>query len=179
MSSRKQSATAYILFNRTVFGICLDLVMSIFGFHSVAGGGRLACCNLSWLRTRWWFSLVPDPSIHAPWSVLLEANGGKRKTDCECDTCVLRLTRVLAQPQASKSVTHVCFVFHATAYALILAQVCKHRLLSVLPNLDCSCRSDHVVVDWSCWKLPHRSTGRIRSSARMRVFPFSTCDPDT
>ena len=33
------------------------------------------------------------------------------------DTCVLRLTRVRAQPQASISVTRVCIVFHATAYA--------------------------------------------------------------
>ena len=35
-----------------------------------------------------------------------------------CDTCVLRLTHVRAQPQASISVTRVCIVFHATAYAL-------------------------------------------------------------
>ena len=33
------------------------------------------------------------------------------------------------------------------------SQVCKHRLASVFPTLDCSGRSDHVVVDWSCWKL--------------------------
>ena len=33
-----------------------------------------------------------------------------------CDTCVLRLTRVRAQPQASKSVSRACVMFHATAY---------------------------------------------------------------
>ena len=45
-----------------------------------------------------------------------------------------RLTRVRAQPQASTSVSHVCIVFHVTARALLLAQVCKHRLASVLPT---------------------------------------------
>ena len=34
------------------------------------------------------------------------------------DTCVLRLTRVRAQPQASKSVSRVYIVFHITAHAL-------------------------------------------------------------
>ena len=37
----------------------------------VVGGARLAYCNLSWLHTRWWFSLVPDPIIYAPLSVVL------------------------------------------------------------------------------------------------------------
>ena len=32
------------------------------------------------------------------------------------------------------------------------------------------CRSDHVVVDWSCWKLLPRTTDRIRSPARTRAF---------
>ena len=41
----------------------------------VVVGGRLACCNLSWLHTRWWFSLVPDPIIYAPCSVLLKGKG--------------------------------------------------------------------------------------------------------
>ena len=60
------------------------------------------------------------------------------------DTCVLRLTRVRAQPQASKSVTRACIVFHAIAYALFQAQFCTHRLASVLPTLDCSCKRGHV-----------------------------------
>ena len=49
------------------------------------------------------------------------------------DTCVLRLTRVRAQPQASKSVaSRVCIVFRVIAHALVLDQVCKHCLASVV-----------------------------------------------
>ena len=42
---------------------------------------------------------------------------------------------------------------------------------------DCPCRIDHVVVDWSCWKLPHWATDRIRFTALTRAFPFSACGP--
>ena len=41
---------------------------------------------------------------------------------------------------------------------------------------------DHVVVDWSCWNLRHRSLDRIRSSARTRavlsdsVLVIGTCE---
>ena len=46
--------------------MCLDLVF-VSNFHFLCvGGGRLACCNLSWVHTRWWFSLVPDPIMCAP-----------------------------------------------------------------------------------------------------------------
>ena len=38
-------------------------------------------------------------------------------------------------------VTRVCIVFHAIAYAIFLAQVCKHRLASVLPTLIVLARS--------------------------------------
>ena len=34
----------------------------------------------------------------------------------------------------------------------------------------CLCRSDLVVADWSCWKLPHRCINRIRTSASTRAF---------
>ena len=44
------------------------------------------------------------------------------------------------------------------------------------PTLDCSCRSDLVVVDSSCWRLPHRPTERIRFSARVFRFSSSVCD---
>ena len=88
------------------------------------------------------------------------------------DTCVLRLTRFRAQAQASKSVGRVCIVFPRHCTALFLAQVSKHRLASVFPTPGCSCRSGHVVVDWSCWKLPHRSADRIRSSARDACLPI-------
>ena len=63
------------------------------------------------------------------------------------------------------------------AHALLLAQVFKHRLASVLPTLDCPCRSDHVVIDRGSWKLPHLSIGRIRASVRTRAFLLSSCVP--
>ena len=63
------------------------------------------------------------------------------------DTCALRLTRVRAQPQASKSVTCVCIVFHATAYALFLVQVCERcQLLTVLAGAITS----SIGVDGNC-----------------------------
>ena len=51
--------------------------VSIFDSLCVVGGARLACCSVSWLHTRWCFSLVPDPIIHAPWWVLLKGLGVK------------------------------------------------------------------------------------------------------
>ena len=43
---------------------------------------------------------------------------------------------------------------------------------------DCSCRSDHVVVDWSCWK-PNCLISLVNGFALQPAFLFSTCDPDT
>ena len=43
---------------------------------------------------------------------------------------------------------------------------------------DCSCRSDHVVVDWSCWK-PNCLSGLLNGFALQPAFLFITCDPDT
>ena len=62
------------------------------------------------------------------------------------DTCALRLTRVRAQPQASIYVTGVCIVFF-----FFWLESASTRASSAL--IDCPCRIDHVVVDWSCWKL--------------------------
>ena len=42
------------------------------------------CRVYSWLHTRWWFSLVSDPIIYAPWSMLLGT--GKRRDMCSLDT---------------------------------------------------------------------------------------------
>ena len=61
--------------------------------------------------------------------------------------CILRLTCVRAQPQASIYVTRVCIVFHATAYASFFrAQVCKSRLASILPSLTVLAGS---ITSWS------------------------------
>ena len=89
------------------------------------------------------------------------------------DTCIAAHSRPCTA--TSQQIRHAC-LHHFPRF--FLAQVCKHRLASVFPTLDCSCRSDHVVVDWSCWNLPHWSTDRIRSSARTRAFLISTFDPD-
>ena len=56
------------------------------------------------------FPLVPGGAFSA-----------KRDFSSVYDTCVLPLIRVRAQPQASKSVSRVCNVFHVTARALFLA----------------------------------------------------------
>ena len=50
------------------------------------------------------------------------------------DSCVLRLTRVRAQPQASISVMRVCIEFHATAHAFFSGSS-LHRLASVSQSL--------------------------------------------
>ena len=47
------------------------------------------------------------------------------------------------------------------------------------PLCNCPCSIDHVVVDWSCWKLLHRPSDRVRFTARTRAFLLSTCSPDT
>ena len=101
-----------------------------------------------------------------------------RSTVDNCDTLVLWLTPVRALPQAAypSRVSASCSNAIAQCY---FSGLSLHRLASALPTLDCSCRSDRVVVDWSCGKLPRRSTHRIRSSARTRAFLFSTCDPHT
>ena len=53
--------------------MCLDLVfVSIFDFLCVVGEARPDCCKLSRLHTRRLFSLVHDPIIYVPWSVLLK-----------------------------------------------------------------------------------------------------------
>ena len=53
-------------------------------FRCIDGGARLVCCILSWMHTRWWFSLVPCPFICSPWSVLFGT--GKRCVLCSQDT---------------------------------------------------------------------------------------------
>ena len=89
----------------------------------------------------------------------------------EYDSCVLRLTRVRAQPQASKSVTRVCVVFHASAHALVLARACKHRVASVLPTLRLFLqeRSRRCRLALLETKVPHRLTERMRSSTRIPI----------
>ena len=75
------------------------------------------------------------------------------------DTGELWLIRDRARPYACMSVSRVCTLFHGAAFAIFLAQVCKHRLASVLPTL--------------CLSLQERS------SARTRAFLSSTCIADT
>ena len=50
-----------------------------------------ACCNLSWLHTRWWFSLVPDPIIHATWSVLFKEDGVFLGVDHDVENVIKRI----------------------------------------------------------------------------------------
>ena len=52
-------------------------------FQCVGNGSQLAQCNVSWPPTRFWFVLLPDPIIFAPWSVLLGV--GKRCGSCSED----------------------------------------------------------------------------------------------
>ena len=81
------------------------------------------------------------------------------------------LSRVSASCSAS---LHMLFFF--------LAQVFKHRLASVVANsLDrlWTDGSDHVILDRSSWKLPHRTIGGIRSPARTRTFLLRPCGPNT
>ena len=93
-------------------------------------------------------------------------------------TRVLRLTRVRAQPQSQHLRQASASCSTALLMLLFLAQVCKHRhAISALFN--CPCRIDHVVVGWSCWKLPHRATDRIRFPAWTRASLLSACGPDT
>ena len=74
--------------------------------------------------------------------------------------------------RASASCSRHCLCF------CVLAQVCKHRLASSV-LFNCLCRIDHVEVDWSCWKLPHRPTDRVRFAACTRASVLSICGPDT
>ena len=75
-------------------------------------------------------------------------------------TCVLRLTRVRARPDARMSVSRVCIMFRVASHALFFsgsslqAPSCER-----LPTLDCSCRSDLVVVDRSRGRLPFSPHG--------------------
>ena len=81
---------------------------------------------------------------------------------------MLQLTRVRARPYARMPVSSVCITFrHCLCFFFWL----KHRLSSV-PTLDCLCKSDLVVVDRSCGILPHRTSDRIRPSARTRYLLF-------
>ena len=67
------------------------------------------------------------------------------------------------------SVSRVCIVFRVAAHALsgpsLQAPSCER-----VPTLDCSCRSDLVVVDRSHGRLTHRTGDRSRSSARTLRF---------
>ena len=71
-----QSVTVAFWLNQYSFGLCLDLE-----FASIFDVSVLSV-ELDWLvvtsavqHTRWWFSLVADPIIHAPWSVVVKENG--------------------------------------------------------------------------------------------------------
>ena len=93
------------------------------------------------------------------------------RTMMDYDTCVLRLTRVRAQPQASKSVSRVCTCSFSDSS--LQAPSCER----VANSLRCLCTSggDHVALDRSSWKLPGRSAGGIRSSARTSAFLLRPC----
>ena len=67
---------------------------------------------------------------------------------------------VRAQPQASIYVTRVSIVF-ASAYASFSGSSLQAPSCELRPLFD----------DWSCWKLPHRLTDRIRLQP--------ACGPDT
>ena len=63
---------------------------------------RLACCSVSWLHTWWWCSVVPDPIIYGPWSVLFRR--GKRCDLCSQDTLAGRTSGLaLALPGVPRS----------------------------------------------------------------------------
>ena len=48
-----------------------------------------------------------------------------------------------------------------------------------VPLCEHLARIDHVMVDWSCWKLLHRPTHRVRFANRTRASSLSTRGPNT
>ena len=74
----------------------------------------------------------------------------------------------------------------ATSHQVRLA--CLHRvprhcsctvLRALLPNSsDCPCTSGHIVLDLGCCRVPHRTTGGVRSPARTRALQLRPCGPN-
>ena len=95
------------------------------------------------------------------------ASHSKYKLQNVYDTCVLRSThvRVRAQPRACKFVSRVSIMFYVTALLFFWLKSASTVLRACCQLFVCPCWSDHVVVAWSCWKLPHLPTDRICSLA--------------
>ena len=83
-------------------------------FRFVGNGFQLALCNVSWLVSREFVVLVPDPIVFAPWSVLL----GRGEL---CDSC---------QDTAHAAVLCFCYpmTFHkSTGWATLATMTTARR----------------------------------------------------
>ena len=117
------SLYAQILLGRVSIWYSCRFSMSL----CVAGGVRLASCNLGWLHKRWCFSLVPDPISCASWWVIFSS--GKRCDLCSQDTplCVLLCCCVVSHHETRAS-------FLRGAGGPVTRKTCEHKPVS---KLDC------------------------------------------